>query len=333
MLAALLLAFGQTLATTPPDQPSGGPGGAEYAHDGVRKTLHPPDPAQDPSHGGFWIFEPAIPPRDEAPVVAFFHGFGASDPSKYGAWIDHLVRRGNIVVYPLFQAGGGLLPDPARDTRRAHDALSAALERLDGGEHARGDTTRLAFAGHSIGGLVAAEVAALAAETPLPSPRVLLAVEPGAPTGAGFARTSRGDLSRIPEGTLLLLLAGDADSIAGDVEARRIYRETTSVPKRDKDLCIMHSDDHGEPPLHAHHLAPLAFDSRFEREAGYGTAAARKELDALDFYGPWKLLDALCAAAFDGEHREYALGNTPEQRYMGVWSDGRPVVELDVFDL
>ena len=47
--------------------------------------------------------------------------------------------------------------------------------------------------------------------------------------------------------------------------------------------------------------------------------------DALDFYGYWKLFDALSDAAFYGRNREFALGNTPDYCYMGTWSDGRPV--------
>ena len=55
-------------------------------------------------------------------------------------------------------------------------------------------------------------------------------------------------------------------------------------------------------------------------------------INALDFYGTWKLFDGLCDAAFYGKNREYALGNTPQQRFMGVWSDGVPVKELKVTD-
>ena len=59
---------------------------------------------------------------------------------------------------------------------------------------------------------------------------------------------------------------------------------------------------------------------------------ARLGVDALDFYGLWKLFDALCDAAFSGRNRQYALGNTPQQRFMGKWSDGTPVKELNVTD-
>jgi hypothetical protein len=45
-------------------------------------------------------------------------------------------------------------------------------------------------------------------------------------------------------------------------------------------------------------------------------------VNALDYFGTWKLFDALEESAFYGRNREYALGNTPQQRYMGKWSDG-----------
>jgi hypothetical protein len=79
------------------------------------------------------------------------------------------------------------------------------------------------------------------------------------------------------------------------------------------------SDDHGEPALLADHFVPL-------------TNGLDVSLDALDWYGTWKLTDALMACAFGGEWCEVALGNTPEQRYMGAWSDGVPVTEAVVTD-
>jgi hypothetical protein len=116
----------------------------------------------------------------------------------------------------------------------------------------------------------------------------------------------------------------------------------------------MKSDDHGSPSLVANHLAPVATNPRYtdpsvkrglalwflERmekrrlksssdSAGDADVNGRT-IDALDFYGTWKLFDGLSDAAFYGRNREYALGNTPEQRFMGRWSDGVPVRELQV---
>jgi len=79
-----------------PPQPRSGPGGADYAFDSVKAHLYKED-------GKFWIFEPADPKPETAPLVVFNHGYGATEPRTYGAWIDHLVKRGKIVVYPAYQ--------------------------------------------------------------------------------------------------------------------------------------------------------------------------------------------------------------------------------------
>jgi hypothetical protein len=67
--------------------------------------------------------------------------------------------------------------------------------------------------------------------------------------------------------------------------------------------------------------------------ADHGSPATGSGANALDYYGYWKLSAALLDAAFDGENRQFALGNTPEQRFMGVWSNGRLFKKATVFDL
>jgi pimeloyl-ACP methyl ester carboxylesterase len=332
MLLSLLFVLGQAALSAPPEQPPTGPGGAEYTHAGVARTLFE-GPFEYGSRVSFWLFEPTPPPTDAAPTIAFFHGFGAGDPAMYGAWIDHLVRRGKVVVFPLYQSSEREGSDPKEFTGAAIDSLRRALQVLSDGEHVAADLDRIAFAGHAIGGIVAVEVAARAPKADLPSPKALFAIEPGFTATERFGDFPRADLSLIAKGTLLLSLVGDADSIAGDLEASRIYLETTSIPAGDKDIVVLHSDDHGRPALNAHHLAPLALDRRYKAQKHDTPVGPREETDALDYFGLWKLFDALCDAGFDGVNREFALGNTPEQRYMGVWSDGWPVAEMGVMDL
>jgi hypothetical protein len=50
----------------------------------------------------------------------------------------------------------------------------------------------------------------------------------------------------------------------------------------------------------------------------------------IDHHGYWRLLDALLAAAFDAGEKSAALGDTPEQKNMGTWSDGRPITPPQV---
>jgi len=165
------------------------------------------------------------------------------------------------------------------------------------------------------------------------------------------------DLSQIPAETLLLTVTGDEDHIVRDIDAKRIFNESTHVPLANKDYVTLVSDDHGLPALKANHMAPVAWaplpdgsptgnskssgplrelfrqkleERRAEDDEMPDFSQTGRSLDALDYFGLWKLFDGLTDAAFFGTNRNYALGNTPEQRFMGVWSDGRPVKELIV---
>ena len=45
-------------------------------------------------------------------------------------------------------------------------------------------------------------------------------------------------------------------------------------------------------------------------------------VDALNWFGSFKLFGALTDAAFYNRNREFALGGQMPQRFMGYWSDG-----------
>lgn len=326
---------------TPPSQPQTGPGGKQYVHANVIKNRY--------GKGGqeYWIFEPDSPKPRTAPVIVFLHGWGGMNPMYYGAWLDHLVKRGNVVIYPRYQ---GSLLTPIRDfTPNTLHAVRDAIERLKTEPgHARADFSKFATVGHSLGGVLAANVAAMASEEKLPRVSAVMSVEPGitdSPINVPLA-----DLSKLPPATLLLALAGDQDTLVRDTDAKRIYSESTRISADNKDFIMMVSDSHGRPALLASHRAPTAHDKSYDNGEGVGGGPAetnrgggpqvsqqRSRVDtmivnAMDFYGTWKLFDALCDAAFYNKNREYALGNTPQQRFMGVWSDGVPVKELKVTD-
>ncbi|MCI0441395.1 MAG: Ig-like domain-containing protein, partial [Chloroflexi bacterium] len=68
----------------------------------------------------------------------------------------------------------------------------------------------------------------------------------------------------------------------------------------------------------------------YKLEADHGTPSGDGQ-DAHDFYGVYRLMDALADYAFTGKQdaKRIALGGgAPEQRFMGLWPDGRPVREL-----
>jgi pimeloyl-ACP methyl ester carboxylesterase len=342
----VLISFALTIVSSqppsPPSQPNSGPGGKQYAHASVKKNRY--------GSGGseYWIFEPQAPSPRSSPLIIFLHGWGGMNPLYYGAWLDHLVRRGNIVVYPRYQAS---LLTPIKDfTPNTIQAIKDAIARLQTEPgHVQPDLSKFAVVGHSVGGLLTANVAALASESGLPRVRAAMSVEPGItspPINIPLA-----DLKKIPSETFLLAVAGDEDTLVGDTDAKRIYLESTRVSAANKDFITLVTDSHGTPTLQASHRAPTALDKSYDNgegtvrgirdrtsRQGGGQQTSRDPLEstvinALDFYGTWKLFDGLCDASFYGKNREYALGNTPQQRFMGVWSDGVPVKELKVIDL
>lgn len=313
-------------APSPPSQPADGPGGSNYKHDTVVINSYETGVAQ------YWLFEPASPTPQSAPVIVFNHGWLGISPESYGAWIEHLVRKGNIVVHPAYQR----LDTPTEEmTGNAVTAVKNALERLGNGGHVTPALEKFALVGHSLGGVISVNMAATASLLGIPKPSALMLALPG---DAGNVREdTMTDLSLLPPDVLILSVVCSEDIIVGGTYAQRIMRETSQVPDKNKDIVTMFSDFRGTPPLIADHLAPLAIDMHYGSESSdivqqevsrsiYGLLGA--EPNALDYYGFWKLSDGLIDAAFYGKNREYALGNTKEQRFMGYWSDGKPVKEL-----
>lgn len=366
LMPVFFFGAGIAFAATPPAQPTTGPGSSEYSYAAVVKNVYGEGDKQ------YWIFEPADPtPSTRLPLIVFNHGWGGTNPATYGAWIEHIVRRGNVVVFPIYQDPGKWRYDTHKITANAIEAVQAAIRVLEQEpeKHAAVDLSKFAVVGHSAGGNVTANMSGMAGAFHLPSPKAMMCVQPG----KSWGKTERMSiplegLSTIPAEALLLVVVGDQDRIAGDQDAKNIYRGTPQIPAQNKDFIILHSDDHGTPGLSGDHFAPVAVDKKYssqaqdEKKDGAGGAlrsrirqrlreriqgrvsAGRgksvslqqengsRSANALDYYGLWKLFDGLCDAAFYGKNREYALGNTPAQRFMGKWSDGVPVKELTVTD-
>jgi hypothetical protein len=353
---------------SPPPQPATGPGGAAAPHARVVARKY------DQGDAEYWLFEPASPTPIKASVVIFNHGWSAMSPVVYAAWIDHIVCQGNVVIFPRYQSD--LKTKPTNFTRNAMVAVKNALKRLETEPgHVRPNLDMLAAVGHSAGGQITAGIASLAKSYGLPPVKAVMSVQPGKSWGPKRLQIPLDDLRAMPPNTLLLTVAGDRDTVARDIDARRIIRESVQVPPQNKNFVTLVSDEHGAPSLIANHFCPTAPElkphqseapdsvsgkreastnppnifaealrerirQRFaevtqevvrkQKNSGIGSSNQSRfhAVDALDYFGIWKLFDALEDAAFYGRNRQYALGNTPEQRFMGKWSDGIAVKEM-----
>ena len=192
------------------------------------------------------------------PVVLFLHGWGATRPRFYRPWIDHLARAGNAVIYPRYQ--DSVVDQPSEVLGNALAGVRLALKQVDE------EPGSLVVAGHSAGGALAADYAAIARTAKLPQPVAVFSAYPG--------RTLRGvrvgipeiDPARIPGDTEVVALAGTDDRVVGSRVARRIASATGGS------LVVV--DD----PRTADHLGPQR-----------ATAASRREF--------WARLDALIRRA------------------------------------
>lgn len=305
------------LATAPDKQPEKGPGGAEYAHIAVEVY----EALEAGEH--YWLYTPAEPAPKKAPVVVFLHGFGALKPDGYDAWIEHICKRGNIVIYPQWQAHN-LEPPASYNT-------NAAVSILDAFKYLEADKTRVqpikedfAIAGHSAGGVSAANMAADWEILKLPKPKAVMPIQPGRAFSSDNKAQKNGLIplskyEQIPETCLMVSIFSDSDQTVGSWCARTFFKEATSVKAENKNLVEFVSSDYGKTTAIAHHNTPAA------------PKGAPNMIDHWDWYGYWKLLDGLTDAAFHGKNRQYALGDTPEQKNMGKYSDGRPFEPLKVW--
>jgi len=284
------------------------------------------------------------------------HSWGAANPQFYGGWIEHLARKGNLVLFPRFQDVNRTRPADA--TALAAGLVKDALASLANDPEARPDLQRLAYLGHLAGAAIAVNLAAGAAEDGLPEPKLIFAVMPG-----GIASDDKGrgiqleDLSTINSSTLLIAMSGDRDSIPTDRAAKRLLKEATGIPATRKLFMRAGSHDHGFPTVTATLASPGSPKAEYDAAAvkvppdppkdpkqkntfrwsadmaltGEQTVLAAQMAsnvtDSIDYYAYWKTFDMALAAAFSGSDAA-ALKRDAKLIDMGTWSDGWPVRRL-----
>jgi acetyl esterase/lipase len=359
VLAALALAAlsaaQPALAARPPEQSPSGPGGADYVAAEVRKR------ALGRASAPVYVFHAPGAATAPRPVVVFLHAWGANNPAIYGGWIEHLARKGHLVVFPRYQDVNRTRPADA--TANAIQMTKEALAALDSDPDARPDPRRVAVVGHLAGAAVAANLAASAAAEGLPVPRLYFGVMPG-----GIADDAKdrgillGELGKIAPSTLMVTLIGDRDHLPSDRSARRILRGASGVPLERKAFLRILSDDHGFPPVTATLASPGSYREAFDGAripappdpprdpkaqqrwrwsadmalTGPQTIIAQQlasnVTDVLDWNGFWKTLDLAMQTAFaDGDGM--ALRRIPTLFEMGRWSDGWPVRRITADNL
>lgn len=303
-------------------QPLTGPGGAEYSHHSVSFF----DAAARAD--GYWLFEPADPKPDSAEVVVFMHGYGAYNPMSYGKWIKHLVAKGNIVIYPRYQKNL-LLPRPDAFPANAAKGIRDALDLLNTGDHVRPRTERVAYFGHSYGGVITANLGVNWSTYGIPKPTAMLLCEPGSGPLKGARLDNYEGLS---DDLNLLIIVGEDDYVVGHEFGQLVFETATNTPQRN--LVLQRHDTDGHRWILATHSEPYAYDLDFDSGVrNYTTKRVfqTSRLNEVDFNCYWKLGDALIGYTRESKYADIAFGNTPQQRFLGRWANGKNMRPLDVF--
>lgn len=313
----------------PPGAPQEGPGSRKAAHAAVETSAQ---------SDGFFdsyrysVYLPANPSPKTAPVILFLHGYFDATPEPYDAMLRHFAQKGYIVVYPSY--GNALNPKAWADN--AEESFRRALVYLKEKSPVAPDLNRVAYVGHSIGGILAlhlAEREAKLEKAPIPLPRLITVMDGAGIVSPAYPSIPIDDLSHIPKDTHLLVLMAEEtylkrledpsrcaetsgekikDVCNGVAVNVRAFQKTTKIPDTNKISFLIRSDMRGKIGLRSEHNGAQGY-------CGYKA----KPIDAIDTWGYWRYTTAALDETLKSDKASFTLIRTREFRNVGKWSDGR----------
>jgi hypothetical protein len=260
------------------------------------------------------------------------HGyFEFSGYASIEAFITHTVRKGTVVVYPRWQTG---IASPCPGPFNIEPCIASTVNGINGAlAYLRSDPKRVrpqlrktSYFGLSFGGIITANMTSRYQALGLPKPRAIFLDDPhdGGFEELGLDEPGLDDsLAGIPSKTVFQCHSG-ADGVLAEPgkapgSCNAVFPKLTSIPPKNKDLVLTHTDGHGEPPLSSTH--------------GVCAGGPHSSVpDAYDWNFCWKVWDALRTCALEGTGCRYALGDTHRHRSHGRWSDGVAVTPLTIQD-
>ena len=177
---------------------------------------------------GYWLLTPKNPQPDTAHVLVFLHGYGGYNPMIYGKWLKHLVKQGNIVIYPRYQKNL-MFPRPDKFAKNVAQSIRDAKKELESRDYITALWEDLTFVGHSYGGVVSADLAANFVAYDIPQPKAIMLVSPG----TAYLKKGRLDsYEDIPEETKVLITVSNDDRTTRDEFGILVYETAVNTPNR-----------------------------------------------------------------------------------------------------
>ncbi len=194
----------------------------------------------------YWVWRAQGKPRA---VVVFLHGLDRSElnPANHLPWIEHLARRGDDVIYPMYE----VQPGARGALRHVLAAVDAALRRLGRPQ------LPVVVVGYSRGGRLAVELAAIS-----PVFRVVpAAVMSIFPSQLNPVAEEVIDLRTLEPSTRIMLVVGEEDSREGARDLLTRLRDA-GFPARKVQPVLIHS----RGSFHADHFSALQTGPEVRRQ-------------------------------------------------------------------
>ena len=346
------------IAPSPPDTPSMGYGAQPGPFDSASIQYPYPIPElvseiQGPTEEGieFSVYLhlpqlPSDPGIEGVPLAILFHAFNNPSIESYSDWIDHLVGKGMVVAYIQYptdvrpkeadtftlveENGMSNWPHHVPRMHALQSAMDLLQERID-------DTTRddfvnqtlgelkilpehLWIGGHSLGGAYSLQALQMALDKQWGNQTLVVDTEMAA--ARPVQENWLPNYTNLPENTLVHLVVSEDDMTVGQCDSVHHIELFNMVDDNHTLLIYIPSDRYGFPRLVATHyipaneahdtLADWAMYRRIDAQADWVVAHSRGDLNTADF--------------------AYAnLIDTPMLSNMGKWSDGTPVLPLQVY--
>lgn len=287
-----------------------------YGSDGKYKVVHDSTPAPMYEDEYIRLFYPDSI-QGSIPTIILVHGYSGPKYQLFKPLIDHIVSRGTAVLFPPYPQTPlvGSIPDVLEKQAIIKNGIINGIKHFA----AKIDTTKIGFLGHSFG---AGQIPALAywsysklnwgkegAFMFITAPWYISGIE-------------EKELLSFPENVKLLTIVFDDDR-TNDHEIGADFFRTVSIPNEDKDFVTVFSDSLFEYKMNANHFVP------------YGTYSPYGEENFHDYYGVFKLFDALLDFSFNKNDKAkvVALGNnSKEQTDLGYFTEDRPIRRMEVTD-
>lgn len=217
------------------------------------------------------------------PTIFYSHAFGGNNPTNISGFLNFVAKKGYAVVFVPYQTTGVTVQE------RYSNLLNGFIQAAQNYPNII-DTTKVGFVGHSFGG-GASFANAYHCFTTLnwgQSGRFIFAMAPW--YSYNIAQT---ELQSFPNDVKLLTLVYE-DDVTNDHRMANDIFNTINIPAAEKDYLRVKSDNINGYAYTADHVVPN------------NTA-----FDALDYYAYYRLFDAMCDYAFNGNMagKDVALGN------------------------